>query len=92
MTGKSKGILKDIYIDNNFNRLLTRMFLRTMVGFVSHSTIDDNHWKAIKNRYNFDLYNDYDRLMENLWAEKVLSGPVIKKNNYKTKKDRACTG
>ena len=41
------------------------MFLRTKVGFVNHSTIDDNHWKAINNSYNFDLYNDNDRMMEN---------------------------
>jgi hypothetical protein len=77
MKEKSKGILKDIYHDKNFNKPLTRMFLRTIVGFVNHSTINDDHWKAIKNSYNFDLYNDYDRLMENFWADKVLSRPVI---------------
>ena len=78
MSGKSKGILKDIYHDKNFQRPLTRMFLRTIVGFVNHPTIDNNHWKAIKNCHNFDLYNDYDRLMENFWADKVLSRPVKK--------------
>ena len=62
------------------------MFLRTLVGLTNFSTIDFSHWETIRYEKSLKENNDnkyihpyYNKVMSRFWADKVLSGPFIKK-------------
>ena len=100
MQGRYGGKLSDIYHDINFKNRLTRMFLRTIVGFTNFPTIDFSHWQAIRFEKSLKENNDneyiqpyYNKVMTRFWADKFYnnkSGPIIKKISIRLRKENFC--